>query len=62
MTGVRTAVGAMGNDAMSYSAVIPGASVTTAGLEHWIEVTDGSTSERTPTWPTHVVAPPAAPA
>jgi hypothetical protein len=41
---------------MSYSAVIPAASVTTEGLEHWIEVDDGYVAERTPTWPTSVVA------
>ena len=55
MDAVRTAVvegGIEGNDAMSYSAVIPGASVTSTGVEHWIEVTDGYVSERTPTWST----------
>lgn len=54
MTGTRTVVGLFSNDAMSYSAVIPGASVTTAGVEHWIEVGDGYVSERTPTWTTSV--------
>jgi hypothetical protein len=56
MTGERTDVGLLGNDVMSYSAVIPAASVTTEGLEHWIEVDDGYVAERTPTWPTSVVA------
>lgn len=55
MASTRTSGGLFGNDAMSYSAVIPAASVTTAGLEHWIEVEDGYVTERTPTWPTSVV-------
>lgn len=57
MSGTRTGVGLFSNDTMSYSAVIPGSSVTTAGLEHWIEVNDGYVSERTPTWPTAVAQP-----
>lgn len=53
MTASRTA-GAGGNDLVEYRSVVPGADVTAAGLEHWIEVTDGYWSERTPTWPTPV--------
>jgi hypothetical protein len=44
--------GAAGNDVMLYSYTVPAASVTTAGLEHWIEVDDGVVREQTPTWPT----------
>ena len=55
MVGVRTGVGVFNNDAMTYTAVVPGASVTAAGIEHWIEVGDGYVTERTPTWATMVV-------